>query len=237
MSESAVAAYAKAAVGCGAELLAGVRVSHWERVGSRIVVWTDHGDFTAKKLVITAGAWTGEVGPALRSWCRPERQVMLWTEPLSSDLFSPEHFPVFNMESPLGRFYGVPNCGQEGFKIGKFHHLEQSLAGPSELDRECAEGDEEVLREAVREYFPLADGPTRRMVACMFTNTPDEHFILDRYPGERDVFVAAGFSGHGFKFCSVVGRVMADLCLGVEPRWNLQRFGAERFSVGVTDTR
>lgn len=230
MSERAVAAYAKAAVGRGAELLAGVRVSRWERSGSGIVVHADHGSFTAQKLVLTAGAWTGELGPAIRSWCRPERQVMLWTEPLTSDLFSPQRFPVFNMESPLGRFYGVPNHGGEGFKVGKFHHLKQSLASPSELNRECGEEDEEVLRDAVRKYFPLADGPTRRMVACMFTNTPDEHFILDRYPGQRDVFVAAGFSGHGFKFCSVVGRVMADLCLGIEPRWDLQRFRAERFS-------
>ena len=72
---------------------------------------------------------------------------------------------------------------------------------------------------------PEANGPTRRMVACMFTTSPDEHFILDRHPAMDDVFIAAGFSGHGYKFCSVIGRIMADFCLGEEGKWGVEGFG------------
>ena len=81
------------------------------------------------------------------------------------------------------------------------------------MDRECRLEDEAVLREGIATYFPAANGATRRMAACLFTNTPDRDFVLDRRTGADDVFVAAGFSGHGFKFSSVVGRLMADFCL------------------------
>ena len=76
------------------------------------------------------------------------------------------------------------------------------------------------MHEGIAAYFPETNGPTRRMVACMFTTSPDEHFILDRHPAVDDAFIAAGFSGHGYKFCSVIGRVMADFCLGEEGKWD-----------------
>ena len=114
--------------------------------------------------------------------------------------------------------------GGEGFKIGKYYHLRQQVGDPNRLDRECHPEDEAVLREGVAAYFPEANGASRRMAACMFTNTPDTDFILDRAPGMDGVFVAAGFSGHGFKFCSVIGRILADYCLDRPPQWNLGRF-------------
>ena len=81
------------------------------------------------------------------------------------------------------------------------------------------------MREGIAAYFPEAKGPTRRMVACMFTTSPDEHFILDRHPAVDDAFIAAGFSGHGYKFCSVIGRIMADCCLGEEEKWGVEGLG------------
>ena len=81
---------------------------------------------------------------------------------------------------------------------------------------------EATVREGIVAYFPEANGPTRRMVACMFTTSPDEHFILDRHPAVDDAFIAAGFSGHGYKFCSVIGRIMADFCLGEEGKWGVE---------------
>ena len=85
------------------------------------------------------------------------------------------------------------------------------------------------MREAIKQYFPSANGEARKMTTCLFTNSPDEHFILDRYPGESDVFVAAGFSGHGFKFCSVIGKIMTEFCLDRQPSWDVQRYGFKRF--------
>ena len=224
LSEVAIEAHAAAARSSGAKILTGTRVSGWRRVRSGIRVHSDRGEFEAKRLVITAGPWIGTLSAEFRRLCRVERQAMLWTAPLAAEPFKPASFPVFRMLCPLGRFYGYPDHRGEGFKIAKYHHLRQAVGHPSKLDRECHPEDEGTLREAVAEYFPLANGRTRRMAACMFTNTPDEDFILDRHPGERRVLVAAGFSGHGFKFCGVVGRIMADLCLDLPARWDIRRF-------------
>ena len=78
------------------------------------------------------------------------------------------------------------------------------------------------MREGIAAYFPEANGPTRRVLACMVTTSPYEHSILDRHPAKDDVFIAAGFSGHGYKFFSVIGRVMADFCLREEGKWGVE---------------
>ena len=224
LSEVAIQAHADMARSLGATILTHTRVIDWQRVRNGLRVRTSKGDFETKRLVVTAGPWIGSLSSVLRPLCQPERQVMLWTAPLESRVFSPGAFPVFRMLCPLGRYYGYPDHRGEGFKIARYHHLEQQVEHPSNLDRECHPEDEAVLREAVDEYFPLAGGETRRMAACMFTNSPDDDFILDRHPGEANVFVAAGFSGHGFKFSGVVGRVMADLCLDRPLTLDISRF-------------
>jgi sarcosine oxidase len=102
------------------------------------------------------------------------------------------------------------------------------------VDRDFHPEDEAILREAIRRYFPAADGPTLAMKTCLFTNSPDEHFILDVHPEWPQVSIAAGFSGHGFKFAPVIGEIMADLALeGGCSKWNLDLFGLRRFG----DTR
>ena len=224
LSERAIATFADAARENGAEIHTNEPVQHWERGSSALRVETAIGEYRTKRLVITAGPWIGKLCPALNSMCKPQRQVMLWTQPTSPKAFTPNRFPVFNMEAPLGRFYGFPDHEGEGFKIGKYYHRLQAVDNPDGLDRECHPEDETILREGIEEYFPLANGATRRMAACMFTNTHDKDFILDRAPGENNVFVAGGFSGHGFKFCSAIGKVMADFCLHRASAWDIQRF-------------
>ena len=235
LSEAAIQAHVERAVSAGASVRSGTEALGWTRQSSGLRVETRDEAFETKRLVVTAGPWIGRLCAALRPWCQPERQVMLWTAPLDPGRFQPERFPVFNLESPLGRFYGVPDHSGQGFKIGKYHHLLQRVEEPSGMDRACQPEDEAVLREGIASYFPEADGPTRQAAACIFTNTPDGHFILDRLPGEEDAFVAAGFSGHGYKFCSVVGRIMADLCQDHAPAWDIDRFrlGSRRWAGGA----
>ena len=222
--ETAVRAHAAAARSLGAEIVTGVRVLGFEPTGGGVRVETDGGRYEARKLVITAGPWVGELLPALRPQCRPVRQVMLWTDPVDLAAFDPARFPIFVLESEIGAFYGFPDNRGEGFKIGKFHHRRQPVPDPDAMDRECRPEDEAVLREGIEAFFPRANGPTRRMTACIFTNSPDGHFILDRHPEAAGVFVAAGFSGHGFKFCGVVGRILADWCLERTPKRDLSAF-------------
>jgi sarcosine oxidase len=97
------------------------------------------------------------------------------------------------------------------------------------MDRDVHAEDEDVLREDIRRYFPDADGPTLALKTCLFTNRPDEHFILDLHPQVTQVALAAGFSGHGFKFASVVGEIMADLALEGRSRLDLRLFRFDRF--------
>jgi sarcosine oxidase len=111
--------------------------------------------------------------------------------------------------------------------LGKYHHREESVDADS-VDRACYPDDERVLRAGIRRYFPDANGPTMAMKTCLFTNSPDEHFILDLYPDASQVAIAAGFSGHGFKFCSVVGEIMADLATDGRSRHKLDMFRLDR---------
>src|SRR5262249_29882071 len=109
-----------------------------------------------------------------------------------------------------GRYYGLPIYGVPGFKVGRYHHLEETV-DPDRVDRECYPRDEQVLRTFTERYFPDAAGPTMGLRTCMFTNTTDGHFILDLHPDYPQVVIGSPCSGHGFKFCSVVGEILADL--------------------------
>ena len=222
-AERSVVAHASAALAHGAEIHGRERVLEWRATRGGVRVRTDRGRYEAGRLVLTAGAWSGKLAGALAPIARPERQVMLWTQPRRPEHFRVGAFPVFNMEAPEGRFYGFPVHGIPGFKIGKYHHRQQQV-DPDTIDRDCDAQDEAAVREGITRYFPDADGPTLSMATCMFTNTPDEHFILDRHPESPAVSVAAGFSGHGFKFCSVVGEIMADLATAGRTRWDLDLF-------------
>jgi sarcosine oxidase len=212
LPERCIVNYAKAAQASGAEIHPRERVIGWDSSGSGVKVRTEHESYRARHLVITAGPWASQICPVLRKLAVPERQVVLWAEPLRSELFQLGAFPVFNLEAPEGRFYGCPVYEVPGFKIGKYHHLRENV-DPDGVDREIHPEDEAALREGIRRYFPDADGPALAMKTCMFTNSPDEHFILDAHPETDNVYVAAGFSGHGFKFASVVGEIMTDLAL------------------------
>jgi len=231
LSERCVVAHATAAMEHGAELHARERVLGWDLLGSQggVRVHTEARSYEAGALVLTAGPWTARLLPELAPHAVPERQVQLWTQPLVATNFRVGSFPVFNMQVPEGRFYGFPAFGVPGFKIGKYHHRRETVDAES-VDRTAHSEDEAVLREGLRRYFPDADGPTLAMKVCMFTNSEDEHFILDRHPDCAEVAIAAGFSGHGFKFCSVVGEIMADLALEQSTRWPLDRFRLARFS-------
>jgi sarcosine oxidase len=213
LPERCVAAHVAAAKASGAEVHTEEKVTMWQPEGDSVSVTTSKARYRARKLVVTAGPWARTLLPKLRHLALPERQVMLWTQPLRRALFEIGRFPVFNMEAPEGRFYGFPAHETPAFKIGKYNHRRQRVDDPDTMDRTCDREDERVLREGIRRYFPDADGPVVEMKACLFTNSPDEHFIIDRLPDAPQVAIAAGFSGHGFKFCSVVGEILADLVL------------------------
>jgi len=166
--------------------------------------------------------------PLLAPCAVPERQVLVWMQPKRPELFTPQRFPVFNLTVEEGRWYGFPVFGVPGFKYGRWHHLEEHI-DPDLMDREAHPRDEKLLRELAERYFPDAAGPTLSLKACIFTNTPDEHFILDRHPDHPQVVLASPCSGHGFKFCSVIGEILADLAQHGSSKHDLALFKLARF--------
>jgi sarcosine oxidase len=224
LSERCIVNHVLAALSNGAEIHAQEKVTHWEQAADGVKVVTNRGAYSARRLVITAGPWAASLIPSFAGSVTPERQVLLWAQPVRPELFRLGAFPVFNLEASAdARFYGSPIHSVPGFKIGKYHHRHQK-ADPDHVDRTIHEEDERALREGIRRFFPDADGPTMAMKTCLFTNSPDEHFILGIHPEIPEVIISAGFSGHGFKFCSVVGEIMADLALTGESRHSIELF-------------
>lgn len=228
LAERSIVAHVLLAAAHGAEIHEHETVLDWEVRSKEVIVRTDRDSYCAKKMVITAGPWAAQVVERLRGTVKPERQVLIWVEPKRPELFQMGAFPVFYMQDEVDKFYGFPVYGIPGFKIGKYNHLKEQV-DPNTMDRKCHSKDEEVLREAIRKYFPDADGPTIDMKTCIFSNTEDEDFILDLHPDFPEVAIAAGFSGHGYKFCPVVGEIMADLALqGESKSFDLRPFQIER---------
>jgi sarcosine oxidase len=208
--ERCVIAHTAAAQAKGADVHTRERVTAWEPKTNGVRVVTDHAEYTADHLVICAGAWMAGIVEILKGITIPERQVVAWFQPHRAEYFMPGSFPVFNIVVPEGRYYGFPVAEAPGFKIGRYHHRAE-IVDPEHVDRDCKAEDESLLRDLVTRYFPEACGPTLRMQSCIFTNSPDEHFILDVHPDWPQVILASPCSGHGFKFASVVGEILADL--------------------------
>jgi len=226
LPERCIVAHVDAARTMGAAVKTDERVLEWEATSRGVRVATDRATYEAERLVLAAGAWEGELTglPVVA-----ERQVLAWLDPLKPELFSPERFPVFNLIVDEGRYYGFPVFGIPGFKFGRYHHLEEH-GDPDVLDREPSPRDEQVLREFAERYFPDGAGPTSSLKACLFENTPDEHFLLGLHPEHDNVVVAGGGSGHGFKFASVIGEIVAQLTRGESPSLDISLLSPRRFS-------
>lgn len=212
LPELCISYHVIAAQSAGADVHARERVVGWEPTSRGVAVTTENGKYEAEQLIVAAGAWVSALVPSLEGLAVPERQVLAWMQPRRPELFEPSRFPVFNLLVEEGRYYGFPVFGIPGFKVGRYHHRKE-IVNPDAMDWNCYPEDERLLRDFTAKYFPEAAGPTTAMHACMFTNTPDEHFILDRLPSHPQVIVASPCSGHGFKFASVVGEIVADLAI------------------------
>jgi sarcosine oxidase len=232
-AERCIVAHVNTALHHGAHIHGREALQDWESQGDGIVVRTSRGTYQAQRLVLTAGAWTHRLVTQYKGTLQPERQVMIWMQPRVPAHFQIGVFPVFNMAVEEGTFYGFPIYSIPGFKCARWHHLEQAIDDPARLDRDCHPEDEAILRAFVRRYFPDGDGPTLSMHTCLFTNTPDTHFVIDAHPDYPNVFIAGGFSGHGFKFCSVMGEILADLAQDGSTRHDISLFRAARFNQGV----
>jgi sarcosine oxidase len=208
--DDCVRAHSEAARNAGATIQDNEPVRTWEANTSGVIVQTDKGRYTAAKLVLTAGPWATQLLAQWGARLRVMRQVVLWFGPREAALFRRDRFPIHISKTPHGDFYGLPMLDANGVKIAQ-HYGAPELTEPSQVARDTSAADETNVRRFLREHLPDADGPCQRRSVCLYTLTPDRHFILDVHPEQANVAIAAGFSGHGFKFASVVGEIMADL--------------------------
>lgn len=226
-SDRCLIAHVEEAFNNGGEIHTRERVCEWEATAEGVRVETDDDAYTADRLVISAGPWAQELVEELRGSATPERQVLGWFQPTVPSNFAPERFPIFTATLEDEPFFGFPTFEVPGFKIGRHHHREQETT-PETLEETVHPEDERILREAVEKYFPSGAGPTMRLTTCMYTNSPDEQFVIDTHPDHANVVVAAGFSGHGYKFSSVVGEILADLAIEGETDHPIDLFRMDR---------
>ncbi len=236
-SERCVAAHLRLAQRLDAELHFSEPVRSWRRSGEGVEVRTDAGTYTAAKLVVAAGAWNASLLPEIARHLEVERVPLFWFEPRSNlERFRPAALPVYLIETDRdGTFYGFPYFDDQGLKVARHHS--GVLADPDTIDRTASADDEERVRGFLRARLPLADGRLRGSKVCMYTNTPDEHFLLGAYPGSPEVVYASACSGHGFKFSAVIGEILADLALGGATRHPIGFLSAARFTDVVGQPR
>jgi sarcosine oxidase len=211
LSERCINAHVRLARKRGATVFKNTKVFDWRQHDGSVSVVTDRGKFTADRLVFCAGAWTDKLVKDLGVPLVVTRQILGWVKPKRPELFQLGTLPGWMISRGDGSaYYGFPMTGHPpGFKLAL--HQPLTPADPDTVDRTVHPDDESTFRACLRDFIPDADGPVESMAVCMYTNSPDEHFILDRHPTFDRAFLACGFSGHGFKFSSVVGEAMADL--------------------------
>jgi sarcosine oxidase len=227
--EQCVAAHIDLAQRHGAALHFGERAGAWSAGPDGITVRTARGTYQAGRLVITAGPWAAQLLESLHLPLDVRRVVNYWFEPRDqAEEF--RRMPAVLWEERGVNAFATPYLAGDGLKCG-FHHDFTEPTTPQTIRREVGADEIARIRERITALMPEATGMLRATMTCMYTVTPDRHFIIDRHPGHENVLLACGFSGHGFKFCSVVGEALADLALtGATAQpiglFTLRRFGS-----------
>lgn len=210
--ERGVQAHLTAARQAGATLMDNTAVRAWSSDGKSVHVATDKGTFQAERLVVAAGAWSGHLLKELDLALAVKRAVMGWFMPLEGSYQLGDGCPVFAFETPGGFFYGAPQFDEQGVKVAEHRGL-APVSDPSLLDRTPAAADLAPVQRFLPLHLPHLSPKPLNHVVCMYTMSLDERFIVDTHPVHGNVHFAAGFSGHGYKFSPVIGKILADLAV------------------------
>ena len=227
-AERAIVAHVSLAIAAGAEIHGREAITGYDILGSgNVRVSTSRGSYEARRLILATGGWIGDHVPQLKEKAVAERQVLGWFQPKVPEHYRLGRFPVSIWLTDAGHYYQFPTWQVPGFKIGIHHHLRE-YSHADAIAREPTLRDEEALRAGLRQCFPDADGPALSLRVCHYTNTPDEHFVIDTLPGLPSVVIASPCSGHGFKFASVMGEIIADVAMERPSKFDLSFFKIDR---------
>ena len=234
--ERSIRLYAEKAKRNGAEIHSHEKVIEWKKEGTGLIVKTDKNIYKSNKLIITAGAWAGKMIPGLSDKIKVTRQFVAWIKPKNEPRVSLNNFPCWMIadEDKHGCYYGFPLLNTEkfgepaGLKLA--HHYPWDITDPDKVNRETTGNDIENIKYCLNKYLPGIVDSILSTKICLYANSPDENFIIDKLPGfEENVSIACGFSGHGFKFASVVGEILADLAMEGTTALPIGFLNAKRF--------
>jgi sarcosine oxidase len=228
--EECIATMIAGAERAGADVRRDEVVTGWEAASDGVRVMTASGEYRATQLVISGGAWMRALVPDLAPVLKVVRQPIHWFVPAShAEEFSAAHCPVTLWEyAPNRVFYTLPDFG-DGVKAAV--HYEGQPVDPDHVDRRTSAAEDAQVTDLLRRFMPHATGPVRESQVCLYTNTPDLHFIIDVHPEHpSNVVVVSACSGHGFKFASAIGEIVRDLLDGTKPRFDLSMFRMARFA-------
>ena len=212
--EECVAAHAAAAEQAGAVLHTATDVSSWRIEGDGVVVVTDQGEIAADRLVLVPGPWASGLLNIAAVPLVVLRKSLFWYRPAAARVaeFTAGSLPCFAFAKPEGFFYGFPMLDDRGVKIAE-HTGGAVVADPLAVDRSIDPREQQTLDTVIAAHLPQLGNAVADHAACLYTMSPDHHFLIGLHPDHDRVAIAAGFSGHGFKFASVMGEALADLAL------------------------
>jgi sarcosine oxidase len=230
-ADRANAAHLEIAERAGAHLRFNRRVVDWRPAagGGFEVEDADGSVAGGDHLVLAAGPWIGKLVPDLRLPLRVERECPCWFTPtVAPSSVGADELPIWVIVEDGTAYYGIRHDPEVGLKVS-IHHW-GTFGDPDEIDRVVGDAEIERIRAWMRTRMPAANGPLANARVCLYTNTPDEQFVIDRHPAAPGVAFASACSGHGYKFAPVIGEILADLALGAPPSWPIESFRANRFA-------
>lgn len=228
--EDCVRAHCDAALSLGALIRANEPVLSWRADANGAEVTTAQNTYRAAKLVITAGAWATKLLAGLGVPLKVMRQTLHWFGGGNIEgMFLRDRFPIFIADVPNGPFYGLPAIDQYGVKVAR-HYNAPELPNPDGVNWTVTGADSAPVRYFLDNSTWGGFSVETKSEVCMYTVTPDHHFVIDVHPELPNVSVACGFSGHGFKFASAVGEVLADLADTGRTNHDIGLFRATRFA-------
>ena len=220
----------------GATIHTNEKVTEWKKEENMVIVKTDKQTYECNKLIITAGAWAGKMIPGFSDKIKVTRQFVAWIKTKGDMQFALNNFPCWMVgdDEKHGCYYGFPLLDTKkfgepaGLKLA--HHFPAQVTDPDNVNRQTTGDDLKNIKYCLGKYLPDVFESVLHSKICLYANSPDENFIIDKLPGyEENVSIACGFSGHGFKFASVIGEILADLAIDGKTGLPIEFLNAKRF--------
>lgn len=226
--EDCVRAHLEEAQAAGAKLLTETEVQSWKANDQEVRLITNRGELVASRLIIAAGAWASSLLADLNVNLEVRRKSLFWFHSDGPQYDVSSGLPVFLFELPAGVFYGFPKLDERGVKVAE-HTGGCAIKDPLTVDRSIDPNEQQRVSDFLAAQLPRVSDRVAGHSACLYTMSPDEHFIVDRHPDHPNVVFAAGLSGHGFKFAPVLGAALGDLALNDKSKLPISFLSLSRF--------